>query len=262
MRRVIRFASKGHGLVGTLDEAPGRVGVLIVSGGNEPRMGAHRGMALLAARLAAQGTPVFRFDRSGVGDSEGENGGYAESLPDIFNAALLFGNEVPTMRAILGFGNCDAAAALAIFGRGTGVDAVLLANPWLGTEGDALPPTAAIRARYAERLRSPAAWRRLLTGGVDLRRLAAGLRKVAAPPPVPPTADRVLAGIADWGEDAQVLLASGDATAIAFRDRTARRPIAIDTIDTASHSFAGHAAQTALTEALVRGVKRLEQRLA
>jgi hypothetical protein len=63
MRTVTAFACAGETLVGTLDTATGETGLLIVSGGNEIRIGAHRGMALLAQRLAARGVPVFRFDR-------------------------------------------------------------------------------------------------------------------------------------------------------------------------------------------------------
>ena len=78
MRRLIVFPCAGERLTGTLDEAPGKTGLLIVSGGNEVRMGAHRGMASLAARLAASGVPVFRYDRRGIGDSTGSNGGFLE----------------------------------------------------------------------------------------------------------------------------------------------------------------------------------------
>ena len=52
MRRLIAFPCAGETLLGTLDEAYGKTGLLIVSGGNEIRIGAHRGMALLAQRLS------------------------------------------------------------------------------------------------------------------------------------------------------------------------------------------------------------------
>jgi len=79
MRRQLSFACEGAALAASLDEAPGATGLLIVSGGNEIRSGAHRGMAMLAGRVAAAGFPVFRFDRRGIGDSEGVNGGYESS---------------------------------------------------------------------------------------------------------------------------------------------------------------------------------------
>ena len=49
-RRLTVFPCAGEWLGGTLDAAPGGTGLLIVSGGSEVRIGAHRGMALLAAR--------------------------------------------------------------------------------------------------------------------------------------------------------------------------------------------------------------------
>lgn len=251
MRRVIPFASKGYGLVGTLDEAPGRTGLLIVSGGNEVRAGAHRGMARLAASLASQGIPVFRFDRRGVGDSAGPNGGYADSKYDIFNAVRVFGNLMPAVERIVGFGNCDAAAALALFGRDCGVDAAILANPWLRDETDALPPAVAIRARYLERLRDPDSWIRLLFGGVNIRQFFRGLRKLLAHSSEPTDANAVLAGIERWGQDATIILAERDATAIAFADAAKGMALDITTIDTASHSFAGEAG-LALEEAIFR----------
>lgn len=73
-------------LAGTLDSAPGTTGLLIISGGNEIRSGAFGGQAELAACIARAGFPVFRFDRRGVGDSEGENRGFRHSHRDITTA--------------------------------------------------------------------------------------------------------------------------------------------------------------------------------
>ena len=260
MRRLLTFPCAGETLVGTLDEAAigmgGTTGLLIVTGGNEVRAGAHRGMALLAARLAAAGTPVFRFDRRGVGDSSGENGGYAASAADLLAAAAAFKQAAPHVERLVGFGNCDAASALALFGRAAGIDAVLLANPWVVATTD-LPPAAAIRRRYAERLLDPAAWWRLATGRVNLGKLAGGLRRVAIPEPRA-LADRVVAAIAGWGDAARVLLAEGDATAIAFADaaRARRLPTASERVATASHSFARPADAAALEAWVRRGLEQ------
>ena len=174
MRRLIAFQCAGETLIGTLDPATGATGLLIVSGGNELRSGAHRGMTMLAARLAAAGVPVLRFDRRGVGDSSGENGGFRAAADDIAAAAAALRREQPQVTRSVGFGNCDAATALTLFGRAAGIDALVLANPWVIEPTDDLPPAAAIRARYAARLRDPAEWRRLLGGGVDLAKLAKG----------------------------------------------------------------------------------------
>ena len=258
MRRLIAFDSDGERLVGTLDwpDGPASAGVLIVSGGNEVRSGAHRGMAMLAAELAAAGLAVFRFDRAGVGDSTGENGGYARGRADIRAAAAVLGREAG-VELIVGFGNCDAAAALALFARECGVDAVVLGNPWLGDEADALPPPAAVRAHYRQRLGSPRAWLRLVTGGVSLGRLAGGLAKIARASPRRDLATRVLDGVDGWGTDAAVLLATGDATALAFAAAARSRGFRTFEVDTASHSFAGEASRGRLLRVITQEAARL-----
>nr|WP_274615788.1 hydrolase 1, exosortase A system-associated [Sphingomonas sp. ACRSK] len=241
---MIEFPCAGERLAATLDEAPGSTGLLIVSGGNELRIGAHRGMALLAQRIAAGGWPVFRYDRRGIGDSTGENRGFADSGADLVAATAAFRAEAPGVSRILGFGNCDAATTLALFHQAAGIDALLLANPWLVESTGDTPPAAAVRARYAERLGDPAQWLRLLRGQVDLRKLARGLRTVTQAAPTG-LAERVAEALAGSHVPATLLLARRDNTAIACAD--AWRGRAFDAVrsripmlehDTASHSFA------------------------
>ncbi len=55
----------------------------------------------------------------------------------------------------------------------------MLANPWVIEASDDLPPAAAIRARYAESLRDPREWLRLLRGGVNIGKVFSGLRKAS-----------------------------------------------------------------------------------
>jgi exosortase A-associated hydrolase 1 len=268
MRRTLSFTVEGALCAASLDEAAGTHGLLIVSGGNEIRSGAHRGMARLAAAVAAAGHPVLRFDRRGVGDSEGENLGFEQSGPDIAAALALFRAHCPHLTRVTAFGNCDAAAALLLHHRAGGPDALLLANPWTidapADEGetDALPPPAAIRARYAAKLRDPREWRRLLRGGVDLGKLARGLRsaRVAAPPS--DLAERLR--VAMWRIDVpvSVLIAARDTTAMAFMAhwagtfRNERDAVRLRSLDTASHGFADAEArlwlETRVLEALAR----------
>ena len=254
MRRLITFPCHGETLVGSIDEAEGTTGLLIVSGGNEIRSGAHRGMALLAAAFAARGIPVFRYDRRGVGDSSGDNSGYAGARDDLLAAIATFRAHAPQVDRIVGFGNCDAATTLARFGRDAGIDAVVLANAWVVQAEDSLPPAAAIRARYAERLRDPATWRRALTGRIDIGKAIRGLRKISTTSSQPKAlAEEVVAAIRAWGDDGHIVLAERDATALAFADAARRRgldaPMTI--IPTNSHSFAGDGDAAALEAAIV-----------
>lgn len=254
MRRLIAFDCAGDTLLGSLDAAAGGTGLLIVSGGNEIRAGAHRGMASLAAAIAAQGAPVFRYDRRGVGDSAGVNLGYAAGRDDLLAAAAAFRAHAPQVRRLVGFGNCDAAVTLARHGRDAGIARVLLANPWVVIPPHGAPPPAAIRAHYAARLRDPATWRRALRGGISLTRSFNGLRHISFIPSRQSgfTAE-MLTSIAAWGDEATILLAGRDATAIAYADAAARFGLRSRTvtIPTASHSFA-HALDAAALEAAVR----------
>lgn len=252
MRTLIIFPCAGETLVGSLDAAPAATGLLIVSGGNEIRCGAHRGMAALASRLAADGVPVFRFDRRGIGDSTGENGGFETSADDIKAAAATFRAQCPQMTRLVGFGNCDGASALALFGRGANIDALILANPWVIEPTDDLPPAAAIRARYADRLRDPRAWLRMARGGVSISKVASGLSKIFKSQSQNEGTLEQTVFTALATQDATIILADRDATAIAFRAAARRRRYAgpIVTVDTASHSFARTDDKIALYEAV------------
>lgn len=253
MRRLIEFPCEGETLVGSLDEAPATTGLLIVSGGNEIRSGAHRGMALLATDVAAQGYPVFRFDRRGIGDSSGVNGGFRMSAPDVMAAVATFRAAMPRLARIVGFGNCDGATSLLLHAA-SAFDRLLVANPWTILADESLPPAAAIRTRYADQLRNPGSWARLLTGRVDFAKLIGGLAKIARSGGVGLTSlEAQVCEAITAHPDVTVLLAQGDRTAIAFLDAAHRAGIdpSVVTIDTASHSFASPADKAALRAAVL-----------
>lgn len=215
-RRHVDFDCEGEALVGTLDDAPGDAGLLIVSGGNEIRSGAFAGQAQLAARIAAAGFPAFRFDRRGIGDSTGENLGFRESGPDLGAALAAFKAERPGLNRVVGFGNCDAASALMLNG-GAGCDGLVLANPWTIEHDDGALPPEAIRARYAGKLLDPKELVRLATGKVSLRKLAGGLGRALRPSPAPTTlVQDMRAGLATFRGPVRLLIADRDRTGQAF----------------------------------------------
>lgn len=257
MRRMIGFDCAGNRLVGTLDGGAGTTGLLIVSGGNEIRSGAYAGQAAMAAHFAAMGYPVFRYDRRGIGDSEGINGGFESSGDDIAAAVSAFRSEAPDIRALVAYGNCDAATALALFQPGVAIDRLVLTNPWTieapAAEGTAAAPgAAAIRARYWARIKNPRRLLDLLSGKIDLRKLAIGLAKASAKEAPTRLAERLAEAFANSKMPVAILIAARDTTARAFmaawRGRAfeqARKTahIRLTSTDTASHSFADTAAK-------------------
>jgi exosortase A-associated hydrolase 1 len=238
MRRHLLLDCAGDTLAATLDEAAGAVGLLIITGGNETRAGAFSGQSRLAARIAAAGYPVFRFDRRGTGDSTGDNRGFAYSNDDITAALATFRREQPQLRAVVGFGNCDAASALMLQG-GSGCTALALANPWTFDAADEGPPPAVLRRRYIDKLKNPREVLRLLTGGVSLTKLAAGLKKAASGAQAPSSlVGQMQAGMAGYQGKVRFLLAANDRTAQAFMAACPQTVGHWQVCEGAGHSFA------------------------
>src|SRR3954449_9197702 len=131
MRRLLSLDCQGAALGATLDEAAGVTGVLMVTGGTQTRIGSHRMYERLAKRLAEAGFPCLRYDRRGVGDSEGEDPDWRDSGPDIAAAASAFRCECPQVDRVIGFGLCDGASALAFHGAAARLHGLVLLNPWL-----------------------------------------------------------------------------------------------------------------------------------
>ncbi|HET6526443.1 hydrolase 1, exosortase A system-associated [Sphingopyxis sp.] len=257
MRHQLTFDCEGAALAASLDDAPGGTGLLIVSGGNEIRSGAHRGMAMLAQHVAAAGHPVFRFDRRGIGDSEGENRGFEGSGADIAAAIAAFRQAAPHVTRVVAFGNCDAASALLLH-QPLALGALILANPWTyegpdedGGDEPALPPASAIRARYLSRLRDPKSLLRLLRGEIDFRKLFRGLsalKQAPRPAAADSLAHRLESALAELSCPVTILLATGDRTAQAFAESCGpalayieKEPgaVRVERLASASHSFAG-----------------------
>lgn len=248
-RRHFTFKCRGANLVGSLDASSATTGLLIVSGGNELRSGPWGSQAQLAERIAAAGFPVFRFDRRGVGDSEGTNGGFTASADDIAAAVRAFRAHVPTLKRVVGFGNCDAASAL-MLAEGAGLDALVLGNPWTfepqgeaaESAADALEPTpmppSVLRMHYLKRLTDPRALWRLLTGQVKVGKLAASLAEAAKADASPSSlAQSMAAGIAEFTGPVQLLVAARDRTGQAFMAGWDKADPRLRVCPDATHSF-------------------------
>lgn len=255
-RPLIVTAPDGAALAAVAHPADGATGVLIIPGAPQTRLGAHRGFVQLADTLAKAGHPVLRLDRRGLGDSDGQDPGFAAIGTDIAAAQLALRHAFPAVRRVIGVGLCDGATALAL--EPGGLEALVLLNPWLadGARMGDLPPAAALRARYRDRLLSPRHWLRLLRGEVWLAALGRGLRRAAQGDPVSRTEAALARSLAAFPGSVLVVLGGADATAQAFAARwqgatfaPARRSgrVSLATIPGATHTFArpDHAADLA-----------------
>lgn len=257
-RLQLSFACGSRKLAGTFDMAPGSTGLLLVSGGNELRSGAFSGQARLAAEIARAGFPVFRFDRRGVGDSEGENRGFRKSEKDIRAALEAFRAIAPQVNRVVGFGNCDAASALMLAG-GAGCDGLLLSNPWTiegDEEADATPPPDAIRARYAEKLKNPREIARLLKGGVDFGKLAKGVAKSLRPAAQPSgLVNEMAAGLENFQGPVRILLAEADRTAQVFDSRWDKADSRVSRCAGAGHAYVEPHAREWLRQQILQAMR-------
>lgn len=231
-------------LSGSIDDAPGAVGLLCVTGGSQVRTGPHRMLHQIAVAVAAAGYPVFRYERRGLGDSEGTDPGYRDSGPDLIAAAAAFRTHAPHVRDVIGFGLCDGATTLALHGEAAAVAGLVLANPWLvETAPDDLAPAAA-RVHYRARLLSPQAWGDVLRGKVDVLGTVRSLFGAVMTSDVGSLADEVARRLSPYAGRIALILATGDGTAIAAGacwngDAFSHvRGETVATVSTDSHSFA------------------------
>jgi exosortase A-associated hydrolase 1 len=263
LRRLLTFTCGEAALGASLDGEAGETGLLFVTGGTQTRIGSHRLFERLAAAFAERGHASFRFDRRGVGDSEGEDPGWRDSGPDLAAAALAFRRET-RIRRLIGFGLCDGASALALHAGIAGLDALILVNPWFVEAESGEPAAAAVRDHYRRQLTSLSGWKKLLTGAISYRKLLTGLQRIMAEKP-----SSLSAQIAERLEAAalpvEMVLARRDATAIAalaewqtesFRTIRKNSPSPL-MVESDSHTFARPGDFDALLAACLRAVERI-----
>lgn len=143
-----------------------RLGVLVVVGGPQYRVGSHRQFVLLARALAAAGVPVLRFDFRGCGDAEGEARGFADIGRDIGAAIDHFVHMAGVERVVL-WGLCDGASAALLYCHATQdarVRGLCLLNPWVRSQASLA--RAHVKHYYTDRLKQKEFWAKLLSGKV------------------------------------------------------------------------------------------------
>jgi len=212
----------------------GPVGVLIVTGGPQYRIGSHRQFVLLARSLAAAGIASFRFDLRGMGDGAGSKAEFTAIDGEIAAALAAFAAELPQLEGIVLLGLCDGASAALLFAgsdeaaRGLPLRGVVAINPWIRTEQSRA--AVEVRHHYGSRLVSAQFWRRLLTGQVDVVDAVGGLigslgravkKPVAAAVAYP---ERMASGARTLGDRVLWILSGRDLTAREFEQYAAKSP--------------------------------------
>jgi hypothetical protein len=236
-------------------------GLLIVSGGNEIRSGAHAGQAALAAHFAAWVIRSSAMTGAALATAKAKMA-VSKAPADIAAAVAAFRAEVRMSahhrlwqlrrRNVARPVSCRAA-----------IDRLVLANPWVieasgQTADEPTPPSAAaVRARYWARLKNPRSLLDLLTGKIDLRKLARGLKTAATNDAPSQLAARLAHALGQSTTPATILIAERDSTALAFLSAWAsadfaavrsRPDIHLERIDSASHSFADAASSAWLRQ--------------
>ncbi|SJM93983.1 Hydrolase, exosortase system type 1 associated [Crenothrix polyspora] len=164
------FQCHGDYLTGIIHhaEASASLGVLLVVGGPQYRVGSHRQFVLLAREIAANGIPVMRFDYRGMGDSEGEARTFAAIDDDIQAAIATFYQVCPNLSGVIIWGLCDAASAALFYAyRDERVKGLVLLNPCVFTERGAAKTY--LKHYYLQRLLSPDLWRKIFSLQFDYR---------------------------------------------------------------------------------------------
>jgi exosortase A-associated hydrolase 1 len=279
--RVVPVALPGvpdaFGLLSLPTGTPGRWGVLILVGGPQYRVGAHRHFVTLARQLASAGIPALRFDHRGVGDTAVPLRGFDALDDDVAAGVDALTAAVPGLDGVVLWGLCDAASAALLYvarRSDARVRALALLNPWVRSpQGEA---RTRIQHYYWERLRSPEFWRKLLRGGVGLGALAGWWRlrrqarqtagnTVASSDPFQVQMAR---GWQAFGGPILLQLSGKDHTAREFEDVAevfpawsgwhSRARLSLERFPEADHTLSQRATQDASTRSLVDWISTLK----
>lgn len=170
------------GIVSVPEDVAPEIGVLIVVGGPQYRVGAHRRFVQLARHLASQGIAAMRFDVRGMGDCVGDHPGFENLNDDIRSAVDAFRHKLPGLKRVVLWGLCDGASAACLYAsQDPRIAGLVLLNPWVkNPTGGAEPP---LKQYYARRLLTRVFWRRFFAGDLAIGQKLSQLfkRRGAAP---------------------------------------------------------------------------------
>ncbi|MBL4802590.1 MAG: hydrolase 1, exosortase A system-associated [Emcibacter sp.] len=151
----------------------GKVGLLIIVGGPQYRIGSHRQYVHLARHCAARGIPVMRFDYQGIGDSDGIYPGFEHTRGDIHCAIDVFLDRTPDIDTVAIWGLCEGASGILLGGaEHKAISHIILANSWVRSEAGLAK--AYVKHYYIDRLKSPEFWRKIFSGHLNIKAAISG----------------------------------------------------------------------------------------
>jgi exosortase A-associated hydrolase 1 len=224
--QAVLFECAGEELVGIVTAPPSAcdIGLLVIVGGPQYRIGGHRQFVLLARRLASSGIPVMRFDYRGMGDSSGASVTFEDAVPDIAGAIDAFIGACPSLKRVVLWGLCDAASASLLYWHATRdsrIAGMALADPWIFSD-EAFAQSQ--MRHYFLRPFQREFWTKLMRGGIDLRGalkdvadvLLKAIKRDAATNPVERPFQERMTHAMDAYAGPLLLVLSGDLTAREF----------------------------------------------
>jgi exosortase A-associated hydrolase 1 len=253
---AVVFQCEGESLVGILHlpaREAARIGVVVIVGGPQYRVGSHRQFVLMARALAQAGYAVLRFDYRGMGDSDGEMRTFESVAADVRAAIDTLMRSVPSLTGVALWGLCDAASASLMYcTQDARVKGVAIANPWVRSQAG--QAQSYIKHYYGQRLLQRSFWVKALTGKLNLTASVADfLRKLWTARSAGASAqsgsfiDRMRHGLQKFSGPTLILMSERDLTAQEFRDlgsasadwQKALRRTGVTTVDLpgADHTF-------------------------
>ena len=283
-QRPVVFECADETLLGiaAIPDCPADVGVLVIVGGAQYRIGSHRQFLLLSRQLAGEGIACMRFDFRGMGDGSGALRDFEGGGEDIRAALDVFSKTYPSLQRVVLWGLCDAASAAALYAHTDArVRGLILLNPWVRTEAGAA--RTYLRHYYVRRLTQGEFWRKLLGGrlrlgyaGRNFMALICGAFKKPMGKPgqdhlenAPSLPERVGEGLRRFSGPVQIFLAGQDYTAqefdaaihqnTALRQGLAACQVTWARVPEANHTFSTARWRAQVETETIRWIKRLEE---